>query len=185
MGQVEHFYARDLKAWHNWLKTNHAKEKSVWLVYDKKSALGISEIINEALCWGWVDSKGGSVDEKQSKIYVSQRRPGSTWSRVNKDKIERLIKDNRMQPAGLAKITAAKKDGSWTLLDDVENLVVPTDLQREFAKNKAARDYFATFPPGSKKQILWWIKSAKLQKTRQERIKITVEMAARNIRANQ
>ena len=147
--------------------------------------LDYASIVEEALCFGWIDSTARGLDEERSMLHFCPRKPGSAWSKVNKERIERLVASGRMTKAGLAKIEAAKKDGSWTALDAVEALVVPTDLQRALAANKNAKKHFEAFPQGVRKQILWSIHSAKTAPTRERRIRTAVEMAAKNQRAIQ
>ncbi len=112
-------------------------------------------------------------------------KPGSIWAKSNKARVERLIAQGLMRPEGLAKIEAAKADGSWNALDEVEALTLPDDLREALANNIDARRHFEAFPPGSQKMILYWIVSAKRPETRAKRIAETVRLAAQNIRANQ
>lgn len=115
---------------------------------------------------------------------MSPRRPGSAWSKVNKAKVATLAAAGRMQPPGLAAVSRAKADGSWTALDDVESLAVPDDLITALRSHPPAHMHFNAFPPSSKRNILEWIASAKKPETRQARIQTTAEMAAKNLRAN-
>lgn len=186
---VKTFYADSPKAWRNWLAANHLIENSVWLIIYKKASgtpsLTYSEAVDEGLCYGWIDSKPNKRDDESFYQYFSKRNPKSNWSRVNKQKIERLLNAKKMAPAGLEMIELAKKSGTWTALDDVENLVIPLDMQKEFDKNKLAFENFNNFPRSAKRGILEWIFNAKRSATRSKRISETVELAAKNIRANQ
>lgn len=186
--EVEHFYAKDRRAWRRWLTVHHRRGEPVWLVYYKKESgtpsITYAEAVEEALCFGWVDSRPNKLDAERYKQLFSPRKPKSPWSTINKERAQRLIKEQRMTSPGLAKIEAAKKDGSWSSYDGVDALVVPKDLAAELAGNKQAKEYFAGFPPSSRKIILWWIASAKLPATRAARITETVRLAAENIRAN-
>ncbi len=141
-------------------------------------------IVEEALCFGWVDGGTGRVDDLRTKLLVAPRRPKSTWSRLNKERVARLIKEGLMTPAGMAKIDAAKANGSWTSIDDVENLEEPPDFVAAFRRNKTARKHWESFAPSSRKGILGWIKQAKRPETRATRIAETVRLAAMNLRVN-
>jgi len=123
-----------------WLQKNHTKSESVWLVYYKPSLklgdLDAKIVVDYCLCFGWVDSVVGKVDNTKTKIRISPRNPKSKWSRVNKGNIQRLIKDKKMQPSGLAMVKTAKKTGTWDALNDVENLVLPNDLKEALIMQK-------------------------------------------------
>ena len=144
-----------------------------------------AESVEEALCFGWIDSKGNKLDDERSMVWFVPRKAKTGWSKLNKERIEKLIKAKLMMPAGLAKINAAKKDGSWNALDAVEALEIPSDLAEAFLKNETARGYFEAFPRSVKRAILEWISSAKKPETRAKRIEETVTKAEQNIRANQ
>ncbi len=143
------------------------------------------EAVEEALCWGWVDSKPRKLDEARSMLYFAPRKGGSGWSRPNKERVERAIATGQMTPAGLAKIEAAKADGTWTMLDAVENLEVPDDLAAEFDAYPSARANWEAFPRSAKRGILEWIIQAKRPETRAKRVEETARLAQDNIRANQ
>lgn len=186
---LEEFYAPSRSAWRKWLATHHAKKKNIWLVIYKKDSgvpsLTYDEAVEEALCFGWIDSKPNKRDEKSFRLFFAERKPKSVWSKLNKTRIQKLLAEGLMQPAGLAKIEAAKKDGSWTVLDAIEELIMPADLVNALRQNNRAQQFFEAFPPGVKKGILQWIISAKREETRAQRIAKTVTLAAQNIRANQ
>ncbi len=183
------FYARDTAAWRAWLEKNHATFKSIWLIiYRKESAtpsVYYDEAVDEALCFGWIDSKPNKRDAESYYQFFSRRNPKSNWSRVNKAKVERLIREGRMAPAGLKMVDHAKSSGTWTALDEVENLVIPPDLEQAFAANPIARQHYDDFPRTVKRGILEWIFNARRPATRRKRIDETVRLAAENIRANQ
>lgn len=185
---IKTFYAKDRKAWRQWLEKNHANELSIWLIIYKKQSgtpsVYYDEAVDEALCFGWIDSKPNKRDEASYYQFFAKRNPKSKWSVVNKAKVQRLTEAGLMAPAGLAAIDIAKKSGSWTALDEVDNSIVPDDLQKLLNKNKAALKNFEAFPKSSKKIILEWIANAKKPETRQKRIEETVEKAAVNIKAN-
>lgn len=175
--------------WRAWLEQNHTQTEGVWLVTFKKATgkprVEYGEAVEEALCFGWIDSKANALDEERAMLWMSPRKPRTGWSRLNKERIERLIADGQMTPAGLVKIEAAQQDGSWNALDAVEALEVPPDLEKALAEYGAARQNFDVFPPSVKKGILGWISSAKRPETRSKRIEETARLAAENIRANQ
>jgi uncharacterized protein YdeI (YjbR/CyaY-like superfamily) len=176
-------------AWRAWLAKHHERAEGVWLITYKKAAgkprIEYDEAVEEALCFGWVDSKPGKVDEERTKLWFAPRKPKSGWSRPNKERIERLIASSLMQPAGLAKIEAAKKDGSWAALDAVEDLVVDADLAAALAIYPKAAQNFEAFPRSAKRGILEWIALAKRAETRAARIAETARLAQDNERANQ
>lgn len=175
--------------WRDWLQENHHIEKGVWLVYYKKSSgkphLSYNEAVEEALCFGWIDSKPGKIDDEKSKLYYCPRNPKSNWSALNKTRIEKLRSLGLMAEAGEKMISIAITTGTWYALDEVENLVIPADLQAALDKFLLANEYFTAFPKSVKKGILEWIKNAKTAETRLKRINETATLAKDNIRANQ
>lgn len=183
--EAERFHASDRTAWRAWLQQHHAKSRGVWVVYDKKATgrrtLAYDDIVDEAICFGWIDSFLHSLDDVRSMHYVSPRKPKSPWSKLNKQRAERLIAAGLMTEAGLAVIEAAKADGSWTIYDQIEALIVPEDLATALAQNPTAERNFGAFSPSNKKQILWHIVSAKRPETREKRIRHIVSAAQQNV----
>lgn len=181
--------AKSALAWRKWLEKNHLKQKSVFLIiYRKKCevpSVYYSEAVDEALCFGWIDSVPKKRDAVSYYVLFSKRNPKSNWSRVNKLKVERLLKEGKMTEAGQKMIDLAKTIGTWTALDHVSDLIVPEDLQTMLLKNKKALKYFEAFSPSTKRGILEWIHTAKRMETRQKRLKEIVQLAAKNIKANQ
>ena len=175
--------------WRRWLEQHHTRDEGVWLIGYKKGAgqpqMEYGEAVEEALCFGWIDSKPNKLDEQRSMLWFAPRKPGTGWSKANKERAERLIAAGRMAPAGLAKIEAARRDGSWNALDAVEALEIPPDLQKALAANGAAARHFDAFPRSVKRGILEWIAGAKKPETRARRVEETARLAADNIRANQ
>lgn len=175
--------------WHMWLEQHHTQTEGVWLISFKKATskprIEYNEAVEEALCFGWVDSKPNKLDNERSMLWFAPRKAGTGWSRINKERIERLEQAGLLAPAGRAKIEAAKKDGSWNALDGVEALEIPPDLSQALAANPAAEQHFAAFPRSAKRGILEWIANAKRPATRASRIEETVTLAAENKRANQ
>lgn len=181
------FYAPDAAAWRRWLEANHQGQQGVWLIIYKKESgvpsVYYPEAVDEALCFGWVDSLGNKRDEQSYFQYFSPRKPKSNWSGVNKAKIERLLAAGKMTPAGLEMVELAKRTGTWTALEDVENCVVPVDLEAALALQPQAFAYWQAFPPSAKRGILQWLAAAKQAATRERRITEIVDKAAQNRRA--
>ncbi len=179
---------RSSEDWRQWLDENGNTTKSVFLILYKKSSgipsITVDQAIDDALCYGWVDSKINKRDEQSWYQYFAQRNPKSNWSRVNKEKIERLTLDGKMRSRGLAMVELAKKDGTWTALDDVENLIVPNEMETLLHANLIAKHHWSAFSRSVKRGILEWIFNAKRPETREERIVKTVRMAALNLKAN-
>lgn len=185
---VKAIEAASRQAWRRWLTRNHASEKSVWLIiYHKGSAtksVYYDEAVEEALCFGWIDSKPNKRDAESYYLFFAKRKSKSNWSKANRDRADRMIKAGLMTPAGQAMIDLAKKTGTWTALEDVQQNKIPADLQRLFNSNKKAYKNFQAFPPSSIRGILEWILNAKRPETREKRIRETVTLAEKNIRAN-
>jgi uncharacterized protein YdeI (YjbR/CyaY-like superfamily) len=176
-------------AWRAWLEANHARPDGVWLISYKKATgkprFEYDEAVEEALCFGWVDSKPNKLDDERSLLWFAPRKAGTGWSRPNKERVERMTAAGQMTSAGLAKVAAAKQDGSWSALDGVEALELPPDLAEALAAYPAATDHFAAFSRSAKRGILEWILQARTPETRSRRIEETARLAADNIRANQ
>lgn len=171
-----------------WLKKNQKLKVGVWLVTYKKNSsqhyLPYDELVDELICFGWIDSLPRSLDEKRSMRLIAPRKPKSSWSKKNKNRVKRLIAEGLMMPSGFAAVELAKKNGSWSRLDDVETLKLPADLSRALRMTSRAWDNFNAFPPSSKRLILEWINGAKTAPTREKRILETAQKAEKNLRAN-
>ena len=182
-------HAETVTEWRRWLQANHRSETGVWLVSWKNGTgrprLTYEEAIEEALAFGWIDSKARSLDDERSMLWFSPRKVGSGWSRPNKERIERLERDGRMADAGREAIARAKQDGSWTLLDEVENLIVPDDLAAAFASNAGSEAHWESFPRSVRRALLEWIVQAKRPETRARRVAEVAASAAQGERANQ
>jgi uncharacterized protein YdeI (YjbR/CyaY-like superfamily) len=180
---MDFFHAPDRQAWRDWLAQHHATADGVWFVFYKKHTgqptLTYDEAVEEALCYGWIDSLPKSLDGERHALKFSPRKPRSVWSKLNKQRVEKLVAEGRMTPVGWAKIEAAKQDGSWNELDAVEAMRVPDDLATALAADETAQRNFAAYSPSVKKPILYWIQSAKRPETRQARIEKAVEAARR------
>lgn len=170
-----------------WLEENHDASDGLWLKIAKKGtgerSVTYGEALELALCFGWIDSQGGNLDERRSRQYFAPRKPTSGWAATNKARIERLIRERRMHPAGLAAIERARENGSWTLLDDVERGVIPDDLAAALAAHPPAAENFDGFSKSAKRAMLEWTAQAKRPETRQKRVLEIAERAAANERA--
>lgn len=186
--EFEDFHPLSRKEWRKWLAENHDKRDGIWFVYFKKAAnkprVSYDEAVEEALCFGWIDSLPRKIDETRSKLLFTPRKAKSVWSKLNKTRIEKLIAAGAMTEIGLAKITAAKTDGSWDALTASDNLEIAPDLLKEFEANNTAFENFDKFTNGVKKAILQWLNSAKRAETRAARIEKLVRMATKNKRVN-
>ncbi len=182
MVQIEH-----VDDWTRWLEKHHADD-GVWLVTWKKASsrpsVAYADTVEAALAVGWVDSRPNKLDNDRSMRWFTPRSPTSPWSRINKATIARLERDGRLTPAGRALVDAAKANGAWTVYDDIEDLVIPDDLSKTLDSDRVARENFDRFADSAKKNILWWIKSAKRPATRTSRIRTTAGFAADNLMAN-
>lgn len=186
---INSIHPKSRSAWRKWLEAHHTQTTGVWLVSYKKATgkprMEYDEAVEEALCFGWVDSKPNKLDEERSLLWFAPRKAGTGWSKLNKERVEKLMQAGLMAEAGLAKVRRAQQDGSWNALDAVDALEIPSDLAQAFSKNETARGYFEAFPRSVKRGILEWISNAKKPETRAKRIAETVAQAAQNIRANQ
>jgi uncharacterized protein YdeI (YjbR/CyaY-like superfamily) len=179
----------DRAGWRAWLIDHHATMRGVYLVSWRQpsgqTSVAYAEAVEEALCVGWIDATQRTLDGTRSIQWFARRSPRSGWSRSNKERVERLIAEGLMLPAGLDAIAEAKRRGTWTMFDDVEDLVVPDDLAVAFAANPPARTHWDAFSKSSRRAILGWIQQAKRPETRQKRISETARLAARNEKANE
>lgn len=189
MGQKdgERVHAETAEQWREWLAQNADRGVGVWLMSWKKAtgrpAMTYDDAVLEALAVGWVDSTAGTVDDERSMLWFSPRKRGSGWSRPNKQRLERLEREGRLQPRGRAVVAAAEADGSWTLLDDVEDLVVPSDLAEAFARHPGSREQWDAFPRSVKRAQLEQLVQAKRAETRAQRVEQVASSAARGERA--
>ncbi len=185
---IELFEPADRKAWRAWLERNHRTVKAVCLVLTKKGArkptVSYIEAMEEAVAFGWIDSRGNRLDEDRFRLIFTRRKPGSVWAPSNKERVRRLTKAGRMAPAGLEIVAAARKDGSWSAYDDIERLRSPKDLLSALARVPRAEAFFSASCKTYKKQALYWIMSAKRPETRAKRIAKIVRLAAAGKKAD-
>jgi uncharacterized protein YdeI (YjbR/CyaY-like superfamily) len=186
MNEVKSYYAKDRPAWRDWLKTYFAVEQAVWLIYDKgpQRSLPYDAIVEEALCFGWIDSRPGTVNETQSKLYMSRRKPKSAWSKANKDRIAKLRAQGLMTPAGEQAVAMAQANGAWEHLEVSDRFELPPELVEQLNANPTAKASFEAMRPSSHRIILEWIYAAKTDETRLKRITETVDLAAQGIKAH-
>jgi uncharacterized protein YdeI (YjbR/CyaY-like superfamily) len=175
------FYPENRQQWREWLDKNHSTESSVWLIYYKKSSgklsITYSDAVDEALCFGWIDSKVKSIDTEKYMQFFCVRKPNSVWSKVNKEKVANLIEKKLMTQTGFEVIAIAKTNGSWNILDEVEALIIPNDLLIALSSNLEAKEYFLNLSRTDKRNLLQWIVLAKKEETRQKRIRELVDSA--------
>jgi len=187
--KIEEFYPETKQHFREWLQKNHMSKRSVWLVFytksSKKTSILWSDAVDEALCFGWIDSKKIKIDTETSHQFFSKRKAQSTWSKINKVKVQNLIEKGLMTQAGLESIEVAKQNGSWTILDEVEDLIIPIDLERAFEKHKGSKDYFLSLSKSIRKMMLTSLVLAKRPKTRQKRVDEIAEFAGQNKKPKQ
>jgi uncharacterized protein YdeI (YjbR/CyaY-like superfamily) len=177
--EIETFCPKNQLEWRCWLEENHQSKHAVWLIYYKKvtktPSLSWSEAVDEALCFGWIDSTKKTVDDKRYMQYFSKRKPKSVWSKVNKNKVDTLIQNKLMTKSGFESITIAKQNGYWSIMNDVENLIIPNDLKKELDAHQNSLEHFLSLSKSKQKEKLAWIVLAKRPETRQNRIQKIIE----------
>jgi len=168
--------------WRKWLEQNHDKANDVWILrYRKdssKPAISYEEALEEALCFGWIDGKVKGIDNEKSGLRFSPRKAKSRWSMVNREKAERLMKEGKMTPSGLAAIEAAKKSGAWENAYVLDKAIdIPADLEEALAQNKLADAAFRSLPPSRRNAYIYHLDDAKTPETRQKRIGEVIRIA--------
>lgn len=187
--QIDTFTPECREDWRQWLEKHHRTEQSVWLLMYKKEAgkptMVWSDAVDEALCFGWIDSTRKSFGDNAFIQFFTRRKPGSNWSKINKDKVEKLMAAGLMTKAGLACIEIAKQNGSWTRLDTVEEGIIPKDLIKAFRLHPGSKDYFLGLSKSMRKMILHWVEMARRPETRQKRVDEIAELAAQGKKPKQ
>lgn len=184
---LESHYFPNSDAWRQWLEANHREADGIYLIFyavtHEMESMRWEEAVREALCFGWIDSTVKSLGNGKRQQYFCPRKPGSGWSKLNKQHIEELSAAGKMHPSGLERIEAARRDGSWTALDDVENGVIPEDLQAAFDKKPKARSFYEELSWTHQKSYLYWLFQAKRKATRQNRISEIIRLCAAGIKS--
>jgi uncharacterized protein YdeI (YjbR/CyaY-like superfamily) len=187
MSELEEHYFKSDEEWRQWLHDNHVVSKGVYLIFYKvdhdNDSMRWEEAVKVALCYGWIDSTVKSLGNGKRRQYFTPRNPKSVWSALNKKYIEELKASGLIHKSGLKTIEIAKKNGSWTALDDVENGVVPEDLQAAFDNNPLAFKNYNNFSPSYRKSYLYWLNHAKREDTRAKRISEIVKLCEHNIKS--
>jgi uncharacterized protein YdeI (YjbR/CyaY-like superfamily) len=183
------FYPKNRQEWRSWLIDNHDKKQSVWLIYYKRKSIIptviYSEAVDEALCFGWIDSNSEPLDVEKFIQFFNRRKTKSVWSKVNKEKVSRLIDLGLMTKAGFESMEIAIQNGSWTILDEAEALIIPADLEDEFQKSPNAKTYFLGLCRSDKRNMLQWLVLAKRRETRRKRIDEIVALADQGLKPKQ
>ncbi len=183
-GDHQRIYFSDRGAWREWLENNHALGPGIWVVFYKKGAgkqtMKYEESVEEAICFGWVDSRKRRLDDRRYALMFTPRNPRSPWSRTNKERVRRLVASGMMAEAGMACIEEARRNGAWAAYDPIEDLVVPEDLAVALAGRRSARENFEGLTVSARKSVLWWIATARRSDTRARRIAKTAEAASQN-----
>lgn len=182
----EHYFKTDTE-WRTWLHENHDSSKGIYLIFYKvaheNESMRWEEAVKVALCYGWIDSTVKSLGNGKRRQYFTPRNPKSVWSALNKRYIKELIANDLMHKSGLLTIKIAKQNDSWTALDDVENGVIPEDLQQLFDKNPTAFENYQNFAPSYRKSYLYWLNHAKRDATRRKRITEIIQLCTNNIKS--
>jgi uncharacterized protein YdeI (YjbR/CyaY-like superfamily) len=185
--EKEHLYFKNADEWRTWLHENHHSSKGIYLLFYKVSSpfesMRWEEAVQVAICYGWIDSTVKKMDEHQRKQLFTPRKDKSVWSKLNKTYIDKLIQENTMHESGLRKIEIAKQNGSWNSLDDVENHIIPIDLQLAFDDHEKAWSNYQAFSPSYRKSYLYWLSQAKREETRQNRIREIIDLCEQNCKS--
>ncbi|MHB8793267.1 MAG: YdeI/OmpD-associated family protein [Thermoleophilia bacterium] len=170
----------DREAWRAWLEENHDKSDGIWMAYYKKDSGKVSlqyeEAVEEAICFGWIDSQVNAIDDERYMQRYTPRKKSSVWSESNKERVIKMVEQGRMTEYGMAAVLVAQKGGHWDDLKPVDNLEVPPELETAFAANPEAAGKYESLSPSNQKQFLYWIHSAKTDETRKKRVKRTMKM---------
>lgn len=181
------YHPPDLAAWRSWLEANHGSVKGVWVVSWRNGSpherVAYADLVEEAICFGWIDSTVNVLDEERGMQLMTPRKARSGWTRLNRQRVEQMEAQGRMTDAGRRAVAVAKANGWWTIYDPVEDLIEPDELARALDASPAARAAWDGFPPSARKQMLWWVVSAAKPETRATRVAKIVAEAAQGRRA--
>ncbi len=182
----EHYFKSDIE-WRQWLHDNHQTSKGVYLIFYKvgheNDSMRWEEAVKVALCYGWIDSTVKSLGDGKRRQYFTPRNPKSVWSALNKRHIEELSANELIHESGLKIINLSKQNGSWTAIDNVENGLIPEDLQKAFDQNVEAFKNYQNFAPSYRKNYLYWLNQAKREETRQKRIQDIINFCEKNLKS--
>ncbi len=181
---MKQVYVKNRREWREWLSQHHDKSDGIWLVFYRKHtgqpSLEYGEAVEEALCFGWIDSIIKRIDDDRYARKVTPRKPDSLWSELNKKRIAKLEKQGLMMEAGMVKVKEAKASGQWNRPDRPQiSFDIPEELESELAKNKKAREFFHQLAPSYQKQYIGWIAVAKRQETKERRLKESIALLAK------
>jgi uncharacterized protein YdeI (YjbR/CyaY-like superfamily) len=185
MGELRRVRPKSRKAWRDWLAKNHASSTGAWLVYAKKHtglpSLTYNDAVEEALCFGWIDSKINPIDDDFYMQVFTPRKRESAWSALNKARVDRLLAARLMSPAGLAMVKAAKDSGTWNTWKDVEELTIPPDLEKAIKANPDASRNWVSYSASRRRGVLYRLAGAKRPETRARCLQDIIENMARNL----
>lgn len=185
---IQEVYFKTDKEWRKWLFKNHDRVNGIYIILYKvdheKDSMRWEEAVRVALCFGWIDSTAKSLGDGKRRQYFTPRNPKSVWSALNKRHIKDLLALDLMHESGLAKIEIAKQNGSWIALDDVENGIIPPDLELAFNIAPKAFSNYQSFAPSYRKSYLYWLNQAKREITRQKRIEEIIKLCIANIKSD-
>ncbi|MEM6514823.1 MAG: YdeI/OmpD-associated family protein [Bacteroidota bacterium] len=183
---LSHYFKTDTE-WREWLHEHHESSDGIYLIFyiidHDMPSMRWEEAVKVALCFGWIDSTVKSLGDGKRRQYFCKRKPKSVWSALNKKYIKELNAQNLMHESGLKSIEIAKKNGSWTALDEVEKGIVPNELQKAFDQNRQAFNNFLNFAPSYRKNYLYWLNQAKRDETRRKRIAEIISLCEQNIKS--
>jgi uncharacterized protein YdeI (YjbR/CyaY-like superfamily) len=181
------YHAAARPQWRAWLEANHATEPGVWLCAWRsvtgRPTCPYPDVVEEAICFGWIDSTVNTLDDERAMQLITPRKPRSTWTRLNRRRVADMEAAGLMTDAGRRSVEVARRNGFWTIYDPVEDLIEPDDLAAALDANPAARATWDGFPASARKQMLWWVISAAKPDTQATRIATIVDKAARGLRA--
>jgi len=177
------------RAWRSWLQKHHDASAGVWLVYAKKHtgipSLTYSDAVEEALCFGWIDSLVHPIDDDFYRQIFTPRKPRSAWSAVNRKRVEQLVAAGLMTAAGLASITHAKKIGQWEAHAAAESLTIPPELKKALNADPNAKKNWPTYTESQRKMFLYMVNGAKRPETRAKRIARVIEIVSSGMKFSQ